>query len=767
MFPQKFRFTLIIGMLLGCLTGNVAFGQKVAVVLGGGGSRGAAHVGVLKALEENNIPVDYIVGTSIGAFVGGLYAAGFSPEEIGTFLTSTEIKRWSTGERDPKFIFYYRQGEPDASWINLDFDFSNRISKILPSSLISSEEMDFTIMKLLSDAGAVSGSNFDSLFIPFRCIAADIDSNRSVILRDGDLARAVRASLTFPFFFRPVQIENRLLFDGGMYNNFPHDVANDEFEPDIIIGSQVSRNYPSPDPDDLLSQIQKMLMTDADFNLSVENGIIIAPNLTRPNLTDFSMASEFIDSGYVETNRQMLRIKAMISEYRDVEKVQQARESFKSKKIPYFIDSVNKAGLNKYEATYLNRILFHRYNTVTLNEVETGYYRMASDGFFKVGMPSLALRDGSDKYFVDLNLTKSDRFEIKFGGNLSSRVANLGFVEFNYKYLFTQGLNLKANVYFGRFYSSVLLGGTLESPSRTPFYFGGNVVYNHFDYFTSTIHFFEDVTPSYLIQNENYFKVFGGLPSSRKAKLEAGFSIGLTQDRYYQTNLFTREDTADITEFNFSKFCLRWEHNSLNRKQYANAGARFNIDAQVISGKEDFESGSLSISDPDLSDISHDWIRLRILWENYFKRFGPVRLGFYGEVMLSDQDFFTNHTASLLSAPTFLHIPESKTIFLPNYRAYNYGVAGLMIILQVSKNLDFRFENYVFQPYRQILNGANNKPYFGEELAARYLASSAALVYNTFLGPISFSVNYFDNPEDKFFFALNIGYLIFNRRALE
>ncbi|MBE0639185.1 MAG: patatin-like phospholipase family protein [Bacteroidales bacterium] len=766
MYPRFSIISKIVILLLFLWISQEASAQKVAVVLSGGGSRGAAHVGVLKALEENNIPIDYIAGSSIGAFVGGLYAAGYSPAEIEVFLTSAEMKRWSTGEPNPKFTNFFRESEPDASWINLDFDFSKRISRILPSSLVSSEEMDFAIMELFAAANAAAGNDFDSLFIPFRCVASDIDESVPVILSRGDLGNAVRASLTFPFVFKPIRIEGRLLFDGGMYNNFPQDVAIEAFKPDLIIGSQVSRNYPSPDPDDIISQVQKMLMTDADFNLSVENGIIIKPNLVKPNLTDFSMAAQLIDSGYVETNRQMSNIREMITQYRTAEEVQQGRKAFTTRMLPYFIDSLNTADLNKYEAAYLNRLLFHKLQTVTLKDVKVGYYRIAADGFFNVGMPSLTLKENKQKYYLDLNLSKSDRFNVKFGGNLSTRVANLGFVEMNYKYLFTQGLNVAANVYFGRFYSSVLLGAKLELPSRTPFYFSTRVVYNHFDYFTSTIHFIEDITPSYLIQNEKYIRISGGVPTSTKAKIDAGFAFGQTEDIYYQSNLFTREDTADVTKFNFTKACIRWEHNTLNRKQYANAGSNFSLEMHLISGKEQFESGSLSNEIPD-NDQYHSWFRIRMVWDNYFKRLGPFRFGFYGEAMLSNQDFFTNYTSSLLAAPAFMHIPESKTIFLTNYRAYNYGVAGIKAVVQLSKNFDFRFENYLFQPYQQILKNQDHTPVFGEEYANRYYAGSVALVYNTFLCPISFSVNYFDNPEDKFFFAFNIGYLIFNKRALE
>lgn len=766
-FTKKYKTLFLLLILVLANLHPMVFGQKVAVVLSGGGSRGAAHVGMLMALEEHNIPVDYIAGTSIGAFVGAMYAAGYSPGEMEQFLTSESIRRWSTGEFSSQYDFFYRRGEPDAAWISLDFDFSKQISKILPASLVSSVEMDFTLMRLFAAASAVASNDFDSLFVPFLCVAADVDANKAKVLRSGDLGRAVRASVSFPFVFKPVTIDGRVLFDGGMYNNFPHEVALEAFGPDLIIGCKVSHNYPSPDPNDIVSQIQKMLMTDMELDLNIEQGIVIEPNLIRPALTDFTQARSLIDSGYAETIRQMPAIKAMISRYRDSLEVAEQRAKFRAQKTPYVIDSIATGNLDHNAAMYVNRLLMHDTQSVKLSDLAPGFYRIASEGYLNLGKPTMVPNPFTGNYILKLETSPADRFKLKFGGNLSSRVANMGFVEMNYKYLFTHGLNLKANVYFGRFYTSVLLGATLEYPSQIPFYLGGRLVYNYFDYFKSTIHFFEDITPSYLIQNENYFRLFGGLPTTPKSKLEAGFSLGITRDQYYQSNIFTREDTADITRFNFGRGGMKWERNTLNRLQYANMGSRFLVQADLLSGRERFTSGSLSVFDGQTEQVNHDWVSLRLVWENYFTRSGRLTLGFYSELFVSNQQLFKNYTSSLLRAAAFTHVPESKTVFLPNFRANNFGVAGLKTVVRLSRNFDFRFENYLFQPYQQILKNEDNTAYLGEKLSDRYWMSSGALVYNTFLGPVSFSVNYFENPEDKFFFALNIGYLIFNQRAIE
>lgn len=741
--------------------------QSVAVVLSGGGSRGTAHVGVLKALEENHIPVDYITGTSIGALVGGLYAAGYSPEEMERFFTDEDFNRWASGEIDQQYKFYYKNDEPDAGWIQIDFDFSKRFSKILPTNIISPIEMDFVLMKQFADASAMAGYHFDNLFVPFRCVAADIDSNKAVVISKGSLDKAVRASLTFPFYFKPIQINGRLLFDGGMYNNFPADVAISDFKADVIVGSKVAGNYPKSDPDDILTQIQNMLTVNTDFSIDSSKGIMIEPPVQKVNLVDFSKAAEFIKSGYEETMKQMPAIKRMIGRRIDPAKLDSAREVFNRSKPAYIIDSIHISGLAQREKQYVYRTLLRRQKFVALDEITHEYFKIAADDKLKLGSAMLRYKPSDDTYDLYLNIRPADRFTMKFGGNISSRLANIAFVELNYKYLFRDALKLKGNVYFGRFYTSGRLGARFDVPARQPYYFGGRLIYNHFDYFKTTIHFFEDITPSFLVQNEHFFETYIGFPATNKGKLEAGYGIGTLEDEYYQENLYSREDTADQTRFRFMTGKANWELNSHNRKQYADAGAKFSLTASYVNGQEKYESGSLVSQQQDTIEKSHQWLNFKLLWDNYFERLGPVQLGFYAELNLSSQEFFSNYTSSLLAAPVFDPVAESKTVFLSNYRAYNYVAVGLKSVLGLSKRLNFRTGFYLFQPYRKIMRGEDNTAYFADPFADRHWMATGALVYHTFIGPVSLSLNYFDNPEEKIFVALNIGYIIFNKRALE
>lgn len=759
------KLLILLSLLVGILPPALAQ-QGTALVLSGGGSRGMAHIGVLKALEENDIPIDYIAGTSIGAAVGAMYAAGFSPREIEDIFTSADFRRWIAGDVNRSYSWYYTADRPDAGWVDLNLQFKNRFSKVLPSGIKTPVELDFQITRLLSDASAVAGYNFDNLMIPFRCIAADIDSSQAIVLRHGDLARSVRASITFPFLYTPIKIDDRLLFDGGMYNNFPTDVAKDDFDPMIIIGSKVSGNYPKPNADDVLSQIQNMLMSDTDFALDSLSGILLEPNLPKVNLTDFSYSKAFIQAGYDMAMQNMPMIKARIAQRRTAQQIDSIRRQFNARKKPYIIDSIFISGLKPSETEYVYRTLTHRDDETSLEKISSHYYKLAADDKLKLEGNRLEMNPNTNKYDLFLDLRPANPFTLTLGGNISTRAANLAFAELNYRYLFREALRLKFNVYFGRFYTSVLAGARLDFPGKIPLYAGGMVVYNHFDYFTSTIHFIEDVTPSFLIQNENFLDVYAGMPLMVNGRLEADFAVGRLQNEYYQNNTFTRSDTADRTQFSYLQSSICWELNSLNRKQYASAGARFSIAAGMVWGDETFESGSVTNIQPEFAGMFHRWAFADLLWDNYFQSIGSVKLGFYGRLHLSSQDFFGNYTSSLLAAPAFEPVPESKTMFLLHYRAYNYGAAGLKAVWSATRNIDLRSEAYLFQPYKRIEKDANNLAFYGDPFDERYWIFSGSIVYHTLIGPVSLSVNYFDNPEEKFFIGLNIGYIIFNKSIL-
>lgn len=280
------------------------FSQKTGLVLSGGGAPGIAHIGVIKALEENEIPIDYITGTSIGAFVGGLYVAGYSPDEMIRFFKSREFKKLKKVQLVfPKKYFY-------------------------PTHLINPEKIQNRLEQLTGNATLHSVGNFDSLFLPFRCVASDVYNKEPYIFKNGNLATAIRASMSYPFIFKATEIDDRLLFDGGIYNNFPIDIMLQDFKPDFIIGSIVAYNPPKANSNDILMQLQNMIIHKTDYNVPDSLGITINFELKDISVFDFSEIDKLVKIGYDETIKQIENIKKRTEKRISITELQQRRVEF-------------------------------------------------------------------------------------------------------------------------------------------------------------------------------------------------------------------------------------------------------------------------------------------------------------------------------------------------------------------------------------------------------------------------------------------------------
>src|SRR5699024_4374942 len=209
---------------------------KVGLVLSGGGAKGFAHIGVLKALEESGVRVDYIAGTSMGAIVGGLYAAGYTAQELDSIITRTDFTTLIQDliPRDAKT--FYEKAESDRYAITLPFD---KFKLGLPGGFSRGQNVYNLLSRLTQHVGKVD--DFSELSIPFLCIATDIETFEEVVLESGSLAKAIAASGALPSLFNPKLIDDRLLIDGGVINNFPIDKIKSKV--DVVIGVDVQDDF--------------------------------------------------------------------------------------------------------------------------------------------------------------------------------------------------------------------------------------------------------------------------------------------------------------------------------------------------------------------------------------------------------------------------------------------------------------------------------------------------------------------------------------------
>ena len=335
--------------------------QKVALVLSGGGAKGLAHIGVIKALEENNVPIDYVLGTSMGAIIAAFYAAGYTPEQIEEIATSENFQNWVNGDLERKYNYFFHKKNDNASILDIGISLDSSLSTSVSTNIASDISLNFALSELLSQASEASHYDFDSLMVPLRVIAAEIFTQKTVVLKNGNVEDAVRASMTVPFVYKPLKIDNQYLFDGGIYNNFPIDIALWEFDPDFIIGSNVSEKkfeeYPYGEDEKLINQSLLLMLLDKSDPSMLDNiGLYLEPDLDGYSGIDFSKAKALIDSGY---NYTINRLKAMQDAKpwsdRDPEILKEHREKFLQKEKDLIFKEVRFNGFTRSQETYLKQ----------------------------------------------------------------------------------------------------------------------------------------------------------------------------------------------------------------------------------------------------------------------------------------------------------------------------------------------------------------------------------------------------------------------------
>ena len=763
------RFLLFLSVCLLLLP--LAQAQKVGLVLSGGGAKGMTHIGIIRALEENNIPIDYITGTSMGAIIGSLYAMGYSPDDMEALLRSEDFKRWYSGQVEPKYGYYFKQNRPTPEFFNIRFSFKDSLHikpQILPTSMVNPIQMNLVFVELFARATAACNGDFNRLFVPFRCIASDVYNKRPLIMRKGDLGDAVRASMSFPFVFKPIEIDSVLAYDGGIYNNFPTDIMREDFRPGVIIGSVVAANPSKPKENDLMSQLENMIMQKTDYTLPDSLGIIMTFKYDDVSLLDFDRLQELHDIGYNRTISLMDSIKSRIHRRVNAENVRLRRLVYRSNLPQFHFRDIYIEGANPQQQAYIKKE-FHDedHEVFTYEDLKRGYFRLLSDNMISEIIPHAVYDTESDLYSLHLKVKMEDNFSVRMGGSVSTTSSNQIYLGLGYQNLNYYSKEITLDGQIGKEYNNAQLMAKIDLPTRIPTSYRLIASLSTFDYYKKDKLFSKNDKPSFNSKDERFVKLMVALPFLANKRAEISIGYGKLQDNYFQSSVINFDkDRSDKSTYNLLGGAIGFYGSTLNARQYATKGYFEKLVAQVFSGKERFIPGNPTETSVTTKD-RQSWLQISYMKYAYHTMSPKFTLGWMAEMLYSSKNFSENYTATMLQAADFSPTPHSKLMYNEAFRANQFLAAGVKPIFVLNDMFQFRSEFYGFMPIFPIKKNALNKAYYGKAFSRFEYMGEISVICQLPFGAISAYVNHYSSPKKEWNVGLTLGWQLFNYRFIE
>jgi len=750
-----------------CLGGLIS-GQTTGLVLSGGGAKGIAHIGLIKALEENNVKIDYIAGTSIGAIVGSLYAMGYSPDEMMELFKSEDFARWKTGEIEPRYKFFYKNNADNPALINIPIISDNSATRPqIPSYLIPSQVMDFAFMELTCGANAVCGRDFNKLMIPFRSVAADIYKKEPFVFREGNLSSAVRSSMTYPIYFEPIVVDSVLLFDGGIYNNFPFNVLIEDFNPDFIIGSKVTSSSKRPDKDNLMLQLENMVMQPTNFDIPDSLGLVVETKFTDVNLLDFEKADSLYQNGYESAIQAMPEILKRAS-FLSSEDLGKKRKDFIDKMPDLIFRNIKIYGVNEEQELYIKNLISRQEKEFTLDQLKGEYFKLVSEENIKNAYPEAVFDPNTGTYDLVLDIKLKSAYNLSAGGLLSFTSYNQGFLEFNYYKLSDIFNRFSSNMYLGRYYTSFRVAHRIAIPKKEIILVDLKITENRWNYYSNDLtSLFDAYFPSYIQRRETSFEAALGRPVNNYSTLSGRLLLGWIRDNYFQDISLVETGAPDNTQYLNGSFKIHLESMRLNRRQFPTEGSYTSISTSINTGFEYFETGSTdTVNIVENKGLGHNWYKFNFKKENYLILSDRLTLGTLLDLTVSNKGYSSNYTATQINSYSFRPTEFSSLIYAESLRSNSFLGAGLKPIVNISNNFSLRSGAYIFVPFYPIkFNGSQIVK--GNIFSEFRGVAEIAAVYHTPVGPVSIGTNIFSNEPRKAYYYLNFGYILFNKSGLD
>ena len=728
----------------------------VGVVLSGGGARGAAHVGFLKALEEAGVPVDFVVGTSIGALVGGYYAAGWSPDAMLAALEAGVFEARLGGGEEKRYPFKKGVDAPVLMDIRLSSE-----NGMVRSNLVRSLELEWSLMEELAPAGAACGGNFNRLMVPFRCIGSDVLAKRDTVFAAGDLSKSVRASVAFPFYLPPVWMDGRPMYDGGLYNNIPVDVMLNAFNPDIILVSAIQSEAVDFGSDDLLSQVEALIVRNQSLPQTDVPVHFVRPDFDANSL-DFSEYKEAVSAGYAETHAVLAGERLEVCKgLVPAEKINQKRLAFTSTLPDFALGQVRAHGLGEVTSTaaafVLSKALANA-ETIKLN-------LMLLDADDHIGRiePTAHWNDSTGLFDLSIGMETERDVLVEVGGSIPSNGTGFGHAGFGWQRYGKHPIRLKTALAFGSFHNAARANFRIDFNEAMPFAVEVFARQSRFSFQRSVATFFSELSPVYLRMDDLEAGASWLAPTGVHGMITASYSRLYTDDESYGEWLFNPVDTADAHQFSGNCASLEWLNDRRDGVQFPRSGSFVRVRAQRFAGTMHARYRN---PDGEWKEASREegFLRFRAAGMAFLplQRDG-LSLGAAAELGLSDELMRSTYRGSLAQAQAYQPMLGSRALFLESFRAYNFLAAGAILDVRIWPNGYLRAEVHAFKPLQSIADD-DKGPRLVAQTPTRIMAG-LRLHSEWAIGPVSLGLEYYERERNPWFFELHWGLRLFQTTA--
>ena len=754
LFSNSLIHTFILAMF--CCIALHAQEQKVGLVLSGGGAKGIAHVGVLKALEKAGIRPDYITGTSMGAVVGGLYSVGYSADEVEEMIREIDWNQILSNQVPLNYISF-----EEKEYYNrylAEFPFEGYKLK-LPSGLIEGQVLTETLEHFCWPANQYD--SFDELPIPFRCMATDVATAESVVMKDGSLAMAIRSSMALPTAFTAVPYKNTLLVDGGVLNNFPVEEVK-KMGADIVIGVNVSTGIDNTEmPESMLGILVNLATIPADkrvYEQIEQCDIYIQPDLGPYTTSSFSDYEEIIAIGDSAGDQFLGEFEKLSSEL---------NRAYVDPQLPLLeevrISEIELNGNRLFsDKLVLSKLRVDRDSIVTKKQLQQGVRRVFSiNGFDKVNYQLIPQASGAYKLKVDMHEKNSTRLFTSV--HVSNQFA-AGIV-----------LNLTARNWLGKESRTIIAGDI----SRTPAfrfdhykYFGEEkklALNLRYDYASEELAFYEKGRETD-IRIDNFHRVRLGALTTQS--LKQSFFGGLTFEYRTIKSRFSVAFPEAISSIRERHLLggFGYTYNTLNDRNFPTDGSEIYLAAEgifdnqfrvLLSEDDDQEQ---EILDNIVDEVTPGFYTQFLLKAQSYRTLGPkTQIKPYGALGFT----IASADTGLFLRPFQLGGYQRR--FIEDIRAYglnyseinevNVGVLGLELQQVVLNNIFIRLGGNLYSSYPYLAISKLDQFDFDVLDNAMGFGYGAELRIRTRLGPIAggLSTNTVDGYL-RYYFALGFSF---------